>query len=54
MPRIYLSPPHMSGPEQQYVQETCASNWLAPLGPQVEQNGRWQTVGKRIMGRRFS
>lgn len=33
-PRLYLSPPHMSGLEQQYVQETFASNWIAPLGPQ--------------------
>lgn len=36
MPRIYLSPPHMSGREQQYVQEVFDSNWIAPLGPQVD------------------
>ncbi len=35
-PRLHLSPPHMSGLEQQYVQEVFASNWIAPLGPQVE------------------
>lgn len=35
-PRIYLSPPHMSGLEQQYVNDTFASNWIAPLGPQVD------------------
>jgi len=35
-PRIYLSPPHMSGLEQQYVQEVFASNWIAPLGPNVD------------------
>ncbi|MCB9433793.1 MAG: DegT/DnrJ/EryC1/StrS family aminotransferase [Ardenticatenaceae bacterium] len=35
-PRIYLCPPHMSGYEQQYVQEAFASNWLAPLGPNVD------------------
>ena len=34
--RIYLCPPHMSGYEQQYVQEAFASNWLAPLGPNVD------------------
>ena len=34
--RLYLSPPHMSGREQQYVQEVFASNWIAPLGPQVD------------------
>jgi dTDP-4-amino-4,6-dideoxygalactose transaminase len=34
--RIYLSPPHLSGHEQQYVGEVFASNWIAPLGPQVD------------------
>ena len=34
--RIYLSPPHMSGREQQYVQEVSASNPIAPLGAQVD------------------
>ena len=33
--RIYLSPPHMSGLEQQYIQTVFDSNWIAPLGPQV-------------------
>ena len=36
MTRIYLSPPHMSGLEEQFVRETFASNWIAPLGPQVD------------------
>ncbi len=36
MTRLYLSPPHMSGLEQGFVQETFASNWIAPLGPQVD------------------
>ncbi len=35
-PRIYLSPPHMSGLEQDFVRETFESNWIAPLGPQVD------------------
>ena len=34
--RIYLSPPHMSGREQEYVADTFASNWIAPVGPQVD------------------
>jgi dTDP-4-amino-4,6-dideoxygalactose transaminase len=34
--RIYLSPPHLSGRELQLVQEAFASNWIAPLGPQVD------------------
>jgi len=35
-PRIYLSSPHMGGDELKLVQETFASNWIAPLGPQVD------------------
>ncbi len=35
-PRIYLSPPHLSGLEQNFVAEAFASNWIAPLGPQVD------------------
>ena len=35
-PRLYLSPPHMSGREMQYVQEAFDSNWIAPLGPNVD------------------
>jgi len=34
--RIYLSTPHMGGDELKLVQETFASNWIAPLGPQVD------------------
>lgn len=33
--KIWLSPPHMSGEEQKYVQEAFATNWIAPLGPNV-------------------
>ncbi len=36
MTRLYLSPPHMSGLEAPLVQEVFASNWIAPLGPQVD------------------
>lgn len=34
--RIYLSPPHMSGLEEDYIAEAFATNWIAPLGPHVE------------------
>ena len=34
--RIYLSPPHMSGHELELVKDTFDSNWIAPLGPQVD------------------
>ena len=34
-PKIYLSPPHMGEYEQQYVKEAFETNWIAPLGPNV-------------------
>ena len=34
--RIYLSPPHIGEYDQQFVAEAFASNWIAPLGPQVD------------------
>jgi dTDP-4-amino-4,6-dideoxygalactose transaminase len=34
--RIYLSPPHMSGRELDYVRDVFESNWIAPLGPHVD------------------
>ena len=34
--RIHLSIPHMSGLEEGFVREAFESNWIAPLGPQVE------------------
>ncbi len=33
--RIYLSPPHLSGAERTFVTEAFDSNWVAPLGPNV-------------------
>ena len=33
---ILLSPPHLSGEERRYVDEAFASNWIAPVGPQVD------------------
>lgn len=33
--RIYLSPPHMGGSEQKFVEQAFESNFIAPLGPQV-------------------
>jgi dTDP-4-amino-4,6-dideoxygalactose transaminase len=36
VPRIYLSPPHLSGRELVLLQEAIDSNWVAPLGPQVD------------------
>lgn len=34
--RIYLSSPHMSGLEQEFVAEAFATNWIAPVGPHVD------------------
>ncbi len=36
MDRIFLSPPHMSGKEQQYISEVFESNYIAPLGAFVD------------------
>lgn len=33
--KIWLSSPHMSGEEQKYVKEAFDTNWVAPLGPNV-------------------
>src|SRR5574344_1839053 len=35
MNRIYLCLAHMSGKEQQYIQEAFDTNWVVPLGPNV-------------------
>jgi sugar O-acyltransferase (sialic acid O-acetyltransferase NeuD family) len=35
--RIYLSPPHMSGHERDMLLDAFDSNWIAPLGPHVEE-----------------
>ncbi|MDY0404715.1 aminotransferase class I/II-fold pyridoxal phosphate-dependent enzyme [Virgibacillus sp. 179-BFC.A HS] len=34
--RIFLSSPHMSGKEQKYIQEAFDTNWIAPLGTNVQ------------------
>jgi len=34
-PRIYLSSPHMGGTEQDFVNEAFNTNWIAPVGPNV-------------------
>lgn len=35
--RLYLSSPTMHGEEQQYVQEAFDTNWIAPLGKNVDE-----------------
>ena len=34
--KIFLSPPHMCGEEMRFVEEAFESNYIAPLGPQVD------------------
>lgn len=33
--RIYLASPHMGGEEMNYIKEAFDTNWIAPLGPNV-------------------
>ena len=40
--KIWLSSPHMGGMEMKYVQEAYDTNWVAPLGPNV--NGFEQDI----------
>jgi hypothetical protein len=34
-PKIWLSSPHMSGNEQSFINDAFATNWIAPLGTNV-------------------
>lgn len=34
--RIYLSPPHLSGNELKYITQAVESNWIAPVGPDID------------------
>ncbi|MBT8326828.1 MAG: DegT/DnrJ/EryC1/StrS family aminotransferase, partial [Bacteroidia bacterium] len=34
--RIFLSSPHMGGKELDFIHEAFESNWIAPLGPNVD------------------
>ncbi|SEM88401.1 dTDP-4-amino-4,6-dideoxygalactose transaminase [Paenisporosarcina quisquiliarum] len=35
--RILLSSPHMGGAEQKYIDDAFETNWIAPLGPNVDE-----------------
>jgi dTDP-4-amino-4,6-dideoxygalactose transaminase len=35
--KIWLSPPHMGGAEEKYIREAFQTNWIAPLGPNVDE-----------------
>ncbi len=44
--KIWLSSPHMGGTEQSYVNQAFATNWISPLGPNV--NGFEQDISNFI------
>ncbi len=44
--KIWLSSPHMGGNEMTYVQEAYDTNWIAPLGPNV--NGFEEVISKYL------
>jgi len=48
-PKIWLSSPHMGGNELKYVNEAFETNWVAPLGPNVNafENELAQYLGVR-------
>ena len=45
--RIFLSPPHMSGAELEYVKQAFESNYIAPLGPQLN---RFEELFRELLG----
>lgn len=47
--KIYLCSPHMGGGEMKYIQEAFDSNWIAPLGPNVDafEKGLCEAVGAK-------
>ena len=34
--KVWLSSPHMGGNELKYINEAFDTNWIAPLGPNVD------------------
>ncbi|WP_222983949.1 DegT/DnrJ/EryC1/StrS family aminotransferase [Flagellimonas meishanensis] len=48
--KIWLSSPHMGGTEEDYVREAFASNWIAPLGPNVQhfENSIEEFIGNNV------
>jgi dTDP-4-amino-4,6-dideoxygalactose transaminase len=46
--KIWLSSPHMGGSERKYVNEAFDTNWVAPLGPNV--NGFEQDIARYLEG----
>ena len=51
MKKIYLSSPHMSGEEMKYIQEAFDTNWIAPLGKNVDE---FENAIKKYIGRNYA
>ncbi len=34
--KIWLSPPHMSGEEMKYIKDAFDTNWISPVGPNID------------------
>jgi dTDP-4-amino-4,6-dideoxygalactose transaminase len=49
--KVWLSSPHMGGTEQKFVQEAFDTNWVAPLGPNV--NGLEQDLENYLGNQTF-
>ncbi|HEY9362315.1 MAG TPA: DegT/DnrJ/EryC1/StrS family aminotransferase, partial [Chitinophagaceae bacterium] len=49
-PKIWLSSPHMGGAEQEFIKEAFDTNWIAPLGPNVNgfENDIAQYLGEEV------
>lgn len=53
--KIWLSLAHMSGREQEFIQEAFDTNWVVPLGPNVNafehalQDFLIENEGKRVV-----
>ena len=55
MTRVYLSPPEVGAEERRMLLEAFDSNWIAPLGPDVDAfEAAWQTVIDRHPNLRVS
>lgn len=48
--KIWLSSPHMSGKERTYIEKAFATNWIAPLGPNVDgfENDLRNYLGEKV------
>jgi len=51
MKKIYLSPPHMSGKELEYIQDVFKDNWIAPIGPHLNM---FEDIVKEYTGAKYA